>query len=474
MQVTISNLTIQNKPSREAMGKFLCGLQFSTRNLPLNKVRQAIEEGYTFTYLYKDTDFSYKGYDKTKNFRGTNYIIVDIDKCDLSPEEFVQGITHKPTIWHTTFSNLSERKGGKYCFHLIYCLTTTVYGEQNFRQLFDTFTADYADQVDEQARDCHRIVFTSNKSLPNFVYGCSGIVYDPTLFIHDIEDVEAEEVVTPVPTTNTTVREKNTFNLNEDFFTDLMTLGRKEFLRAYMPIYAPHRSTPITEDLVRVAPNGVKYADLRGIDYYEVSSKYRFDPDKGKGQVVKVAIGERQRQLFFDIGLFMEVNPDITKEGLVTAIVHEVWEYYDNSDKELTNARIIQRCAGLWDKRPTMKPTERKFKILETEDMTKRKACGVVKKLFKDEQIGELLDLSATLEDNLKVIPTSKKRLLQFCEEYGLELMTDKERRNERVKEIAQEHPQASLRQLEELCKAEGVAVSRNTIRQVVNFGKLI
>lgn len=468
MQFTLSNLTLQNKPTRDGMGKFLGGLKFSTRNIPLTQVKQAIEEGYTLTYLYKDTDFSYKGYNKTKNYRGTNYIIVDVDKCEQSPEDFVKELTYKPTIYHTTFSNLTERNGGKYCFHLIYCLSQTVYGEDNFRQLFNTFTNDYADQVDDQARDCHRIVFTSNKALPNFEYYCSGIVYDPTLFITDEQAATIEHDTAPQATTpaHDTKKQKNTLNLDEDFFADLMTLGRRDFLRKYLPIYPPQRSTAITEDLVRVAQNGVKFADLRGTDYYEVPSKWRYDTEKGKGQVVKVAIGERQRQLFFDIALFMECNPNITKEGLVTAIVNEVWEFYDNSDKELTNTRLIQRCAGLWDNRPTMKATGRKFKILECEDMSKRKASGVVKKLLKDEEIGNSIDLKATLEENIKLIHTSKKRLIQFCLDYDIKLKTDKEVKQERILSVLTEHPQASLRELEKIFKAEGIQVSYRTLQR--------
>lgn len=479
MRFTISNLSLQNKPTREGMGKFLCGLHFNTRNLPLSQVRQAIEDGYTFTYLYKDDDFSYRGYDKANNYLGTQYIIVDVDKCDICPEDFIQGITYKPTIYHTTFSNLTKRKDNKWCFHLIYCLTDTVYGEDNFRQLFNTFTADYANYVDEAAKDCHRIVFSSNKSLPHFSYGCTGIVYDPSLFIREVVDVVAEDVTDEQATdSKNTIKQKNNFSLDEFFFNDLMTLGRKDFLTKYRLTYPIIRSTPIPEELIRETANGIRYADLRNFDYFEVDSKYRFDPEKGKGQVEKVAIGKRQQQMFFDISLFLEVNPSITKEGLVYAMVNEVWEFYDNSDKEMTNNRIIQRCAGLWDNRPTMKATGRQFKILECQDMNKRTASGVVKKLLKDEEIGSLLDLSLTLEDNLLFlssngVKTTKKRLVQFCDEYGILLLTNKEKRNNRILEFVNENPEASLRQLVQLCEGEGIDVKKDTIKKVLQGGCL-
>ena len=472
MRITISNKTLKDKPQPSGMGNFLGSLQFGTRELKWSHIRESIEKGYTLTYIYKDTDFSYSGYNKKDNYLGTEYIIVDIDKCEISPSEFVKGIHFKPTIWHTTFSNLTERKDNKYCFHLIYCLTEMVYGEKNFATLLETLTSDYTEYVDPNAKDCHRIIFTSNKELPNFEYSCSGILYDPSMFLEDLGDTEDKSEEKELKEIAQT---KNDFQLSEGFFADLMSMGRREFLGKYLFKYPPLRNSVIPEDLIHISHNGITYADLRGFSYYEVPSKYRFDSSKGKGQVKKVQIGERQRQLFIDISLFMQCNPSISKEGLVTAILDEVWQFYDNSDKELTNHRIIELCASLWDSRPKMKATGKKFKILETSNpsMSKMEAVGSIRKLFKDEELGNLLDLSLTVEENLTLLKNNgmgvkRIRLLQFCSEYGISLMTDKDKRNSKIKELRKKFPSASLRELEGICKAMGIDVTRQTITKIL------
>ena len=51
--------------------------------------------------------------DREKNYIGTDFIIIDIDSIDLTMDEVIDRASYKPTIIHTTFSNLTEKKNNK-------------------------------------------------------------------------------------------------------------------------------------------------------------------------------------------------------------------------------------------------------------------------------------------------------------------------------------------------------------------------
>lgn len=82
MLITISNKKTEIKPVNK-------GLFFSTKGknpfkwneveITLDNFKTIVEKGYTITYLLNDiTNLKRKG-----NYRGTQFIAIDIDSCDL-------------------------------------------------------------------------------------------------------------------------------------------------------------------------------------------------------------------------------------------------------------------------------------------------------------------------------------------------------------------------------------------------------
>ena len=184
MKVTYSDKTLTHKPQKWEIGKYFGKkgtanrIQFKTEDLQPEDFEDIISNGHTLSYQVKGND----AMNRKENFIGTDFIVLDIDSTDLTINEVLEKAAYTPTIIHTTFSNLTEQKQNKHCFHLIYCLEETLYGEENFNYAFSHFCEGIENLVDPQAKDCHRITFTSNSNLPNYEYKFLGNTYSASTF----------------------------------------------------------------------------------------------------------------------------------------------------------------------------------------------------------------------------------------------------------------------------------------------------
>ena len=513
MKITIANKKLLSKPlTATEKSQYFKDIQFRTGNFELSTFEKIIENGCTITYLYKDDFFNREKSYMKNNYLGTEFIVVDIDKCDINPIAFVESIKYKPTLLHTTFSNKTEHKENKWCFHLIYCFDTIIYGEDNFNEVFSKLTADYLTYVDKGADDCHRVIFTSNNTLPNYEFHNYGNIYKVNDFISESNIEEYDDldgfftITTSVANIKNTTNlisynnivgnekiattEKNTknyinaFSLDDNFFTDLNTMLRSEFLAKYIydgqnynGKYEYINSSSAKDEQIKNTSDGIIYEDWRYDEYYEVSSKFVFDSCNKKFRINKVNIGQRTNRLIFDCLAFIKVNPNITKEALVTMLVYEVYKFYDNSDKELNNYKIVDIAKYGWELKEKneirITPVKKKFKIIISDNMKKSTAVGVLNKLFKDGEIGDNIDLMLTVEDNIKQmkdngIKITKQRLLKFCEDYQIELYTNKQLRDMKVIQLHEENPSLSYRKLQELCKEHGIKIDYTTIQRII------
>lgn len=496
MTLSISNKTLKVKPAKERMGFFFGKkgtpnrIQFQTKNYEIEDFEKIISSGYTLSYQYKNDDVMG---DRKKNYIGTDFIIIDIDGTDLTMDEVIERATHKPTIIHTTFSNLTERKNYKHCYHLIYCLDETLCGEKNFNDAFNYFSCGIEDLIDQNARDCHRLTFTSNSNLPNYEYRLLGKTYSSlsisNLHRDDSLDDKSNVDVSTVKKNNSSpifnsldnmrVKEKNlteldnSFELDKGFLKDLNSMTRRKFIDHYSSIYEYLTYTP---PIKIENTQGIEYADYTGQEYYEIPSLWRTNQD-GSRERQKIEVGNRTTHLYIETNLFILIKPDISKEHLIYEAVRDIYENYDNSDNQFSNRYILSLVENVWKTRDSFisTPVPRKFKILKfAEGIPKQVCVGMVRKYMKDDSIGSLLDFSLSVEENLiemrKLgVKIKKKRLIQFIKDNHLDdyVWTEKQKREEKVRTIVKNNPNASLRVLSSLCKEHGIKVSREKIRKI-------
>ena len=424
MKVTYSDKTLTHKPQKWEIGKYFGKkgtanrIQFKTEDLQPEDFEDIISNGHTLSYQVKGND----AMNRKENFIGTDFIVLDIDSTDLTINEVLEKAAYTPTIIHTTFSNLTEQKQNQHCYHLIYCLNETLYGEENFNYAFSQFSEGIEDLVDPQAKDCHRITFTSNSKLPNYEYRYLGYTHSaPTK--GDTHSSETNSLVSCFDITDNSSVKKNhstslyysQYNMNEEdknlthqdytygldstFIYDLNNLSRKEFLYQYSTIYDYITYTPPT--VTCETEEGIVYADYRGIDYYELPSLWRVNED-GERKRNKIEIGSRTKQLYVETNLFLLIKPDLTKEHLVYEAVRNVWENYNNTDRQFSNHYILSIIDNIWNNKGsfTSPPIPRNFKILKCPLGMNKPACvGTVRRLLKDESIGNIIDINLSLEE---------------------------------------------------------------------------
>lgn len=509
MKISYSNKTLNVKLKGEQLGRYFGKkdtpnrIQFRTVEYQIEDIEKLVSNGHTLAYQYDGNDIG----DRKNCYVGTDFIIIDIDSTDLTIDEVLDKTTYKPTIIHTTLSNLTESKNNKYCYHLIYCLTETLYGEENFNYAFSHFSSGIEDIIDPKAKDCHRVIFTSNSSLPNYEYRLLGDTYSaPTIgdasndynkynsnisyslnnkgglnnksefsvkkensssIFYSLYNMNEEER----NLTNTS----NSFELSRDFVYYLNKMSRKEFVCHYSTIYEYITFTPPT--ITNTTEDGIVYADYRGMEYYELPSLWKTN-ENGERERKKVEVGGRTTQLYVESNLFLLIKPSITKEHFVYEVVKDVYENYDNTDGQFNNHYILSLVENVWKNRNEFKghPIPKKFKILRYADgKTKMSCVGIVRKLMKDESIGSVIDINLSIEENLTElrkmgIKIKKNRLVKFIKDNNLEdyIRSDKQIREDLIMNIVKTNPTASLRELADICKGQNILVSYETIRKII------
>lgn len=500
MRISIGNKRLEDKPvSQREKGRYFKDLSFKTGEFRNSDFKQIIGQGLTITYLFKDKEFDRSNNYMSVNYVGTQFICVDVDGCDVPPTDFVENIRYKPSIVHTTFSNLTERKNYKYCYHLLYFFDDIIYGEDNFNMVFHMLTDDYYSFVDKDCKDCHRVIFTSNSSFSDYVYRDYDLTYKVDDFIKkkydDISDffsssTEKEYCKKTVSQDKSTIssinlssetkilQEDNKFSLNDGFWNDLYSLKRSGFIEKYSMTYPYFRETCVDQDKY---VNG--YADLRDMDYYDVpTSRWRWDVKNNRPYIPKVEKGNRNKMLWVDAVCLMKIKPDITREHLIYLLIAEVYKNFDNEDEQMSNWFIVNKAKEVWDKIDNLnaRPLKKSFKIdkhywLE-KGYTNQDWLLVSKIIMKEmrcQDFGDMYDLSLTVEQNVAMfceydIKTTKRTLVKWCEENDIPYETDKQRRDRMVMAVFNEEPCRSSREIAALCEQMGIKVSHATVVKII------
>lgn len=488
MKVTIStNKFFERKPNANEIGKELSDAEFETIDIKPSDFSTIVEKGCVLSCNCNSVKYDYH-YDKKSNYKGIQFVLIDVDECDLSIDEILNRMKYKPTVVHSSYSHLNENKQFKNCYHLYFFLDEEIEGIENYTKLFNIFSEGIEDILDCNVKCPQRIVFTNHKNNDHFEYHQNETIYKIKDFLNvnenklrNLNDVinSAKNYSTHILLHDHSICEgeknaeqlENHYNIDNDFFNDLNSLKRSELVDKYFPIYPFFRESEYKID------NSKSYIDLRNQDYYEVFNKTRFDGDKGKFVKKKVKNGNRHHQLFLDAIQFKAANPSISIEGLILALVNEVLNYYDNSDKEMNNKLIIQTALNVFNGDYKASKSKKKIKVNKSyfyeNECSIQKKIGVAKRDFKDDAIGEVIDLNLSLEDNLDVIRKNgislkKKRLVEFCERYNIKLKINKEIRDDKIIDLYNSNKDLSIAKLETICKMNGIDVSQDTIERII------
>ena len=219
---------------------------------------------------------------------------------------------------------------------------------------------------------------------------------------------------------------------DKDFLLDMEELRPREILDKYGDRYRYFDHTELHFE------NG--YA-LIPKDYQEIYRSWYFATfEKNNGEIQKIPTVKKQRdgngrrKKLFIAGLIMKkILPSITYEHLLYNLIYEVYYYYDNTDKVLNNSTLKSIAKGViqtpYEKIQLKSKNKKKFvvdKAYCAENGLKPNSFkNTVRKMLKDEEIGDVYDCTMSVKENLCVlndmgIKVGKTKLYDWCKRNGI------------------------------------------------------
>lgn len=223
------------------------------------------------------------------------------------------------------------------------------------------------------------------------------------------------------------------------------------------------------------------YADLRTEDYYVVpSAQYTYDTIHKRPVIYKVPDERSMPVLRQDGEAFMKIISRITKEYLVYLLVTEIHKNFMNTDGSLSNQVILGVAEDIWKHRDNLRiqPVKKKFIIDKDYWLSQGisdwlEVTRIIQKKIRHNDLDSAYDHSKTLEENLKElknfgISIKRKAVIEWLDENGYSYTTDKDYKEMVVLFLYEEDKTRSCKDLEKLCRKEGVSLHYKTICKII------
>ena len=163
--------------------------KFHEVNISIEEYADKIVNGYAFCHLFYCPNGNYleNTEKKGENYVGANVIVFDLDDSPFDKEYYQENLTLKPSIIYNTFTHnviSKDKKTGverqMKKIRFVYILDRVVYGEENYKALYDNLKSSIKNDIGEIETDNHQ------KNPIQFYYGTShkdiivtNILYSP-------------------------------------------------------------------------------------------------------------------------------------------------------------------------------------------------------------------------------------------------------------------------------------------------------
>ena len=330
-------------------------LRYQTKEVTIDELGDYITEGYCFTHTFKEVsaDGTFGCKEKTiKNFKSSNTLFIDVDDSNVTAEDFFSTITPQPTILYTTPSNLT---GEKNRYRLVYIFEDLIFSNDVYRCLVNSISNCIKQFYPDFVFDCTSI----NVSQQMGGNGSGSCLMYKSYNLFNLNDFQEWYC----SSTNYKKEERNDIiNRNAVGYEEKdIEITDKEFerrfweinvedsadalLRDYKDIYYISDTTQVDEDIAYISLS----------NYTEISRRYYMDKHEELGyyipRPVKIKEGNRERILFSNALLRLRINPDMSFENLLYAMVYERQVWIDNKDGEMTNKVLYKVAKGAYTKR---------------------------------------------------------------------------------------------------------------------------
>ncbi|MCI6392926.1 MAG: hypothetical protein MR822_00345 [Bacteroidales bacterium] len=406
-------------------------IKYKQWSLTIDELTRLIKYGYCFCHCFNTRSNAFGLNEKTDtNFREANMVFVDIDDCIISMSDFVTKLSHKPTIAYTTPNNHSEKSNYLYRFRLCYIIESPIKDIDTYKRVYEGIMQHLSKDVEGFVckDNCGRSPsqqFSGNGSGNCEVYA-SNIIYDSQrLAISETKIVQQIEC-------NKRRNAEVVANDNQ-MLSDLSVMRSSDFIAKYRTIYSFFESTPLEyHDGYAILPKD--YTMIKRAWYWDDFNK-KDGTVKYFGRPKRLRDGDnRKKKLYTSALIRKQILPSVSFEHLLFNLVWDREQYYDNSDNELNNNRLIDICRRVIAtpleeiklKRYRPKEYEVDKEYCREHGITPNEMKNRVKRQLKDMEIGESYDCSMSVSENLIMlkelgVKVGKSRLYEWCRENGIE-----------------------------------------------------
>lgn len=428
-------------------------VEYQRQSITVEEFALLIKEGYCFCHSFKTNGILFGlSEKKDANFLSADMVFVDIDDSDIVMNDYVGRLSKKPTLYYTTPNNHTEKSNYKYRFRLCYLFCLPIYTVETYHSLYDGIAESIRKDIqDVEIKDncgrtpsqqfsgnakaeCELYVTDNVFSHSDFPYQSNNVSFSSSLSISNGNLSNSAK-----KDDDTVIGVKDLIIADKSFISDINTLSPYDLIDKYRTKYRYFTHTELHfQDGYALIPSD--YQEIYRQTYMDSFIKNNGDEIKFSA-VKKLRDGDNRRKKLYIAGLIMKkILPNITFENLLYNLICERTYYYDNSDRVLSNkvlANIARNVVNI--------PLE---KIQLQSKRKKRKFCvdksycamlGIlpnamknkVRKMLKDEEIGNAYDCSLSVAENLAAfkemdISVGKSKLYQWCKENGINTKGEK------------------------------------------------
>lgn len=443
-------------------------VEYQRQSITVAEFGQLIKKGHCFCHSFKTKEQVFGlSEKKDRNFLSADMVFIDIDDSDVEMNDFVGRLYKKPTLYYTTPNNHTEKSNYKYRFRLCYLFSLPIYTVETYHSLYDGIAESIKKDIQEvEIKDnCGRTPsqqFSGNAKAECELYVTDNVflhsdfpfLNNNALFSSSLSISNGKLLKSAKKDNDAVIEVEDLVIADRGFISDVNSLSPYDLIDKYRTKYRYFTHTELHyQDEYALIPS----------DYQEIFRQTYMDSFiKDNGDEIKFSVvkklrdGDNRRKKLYIAGLIMKkILPSITFEHLLYNLICERTYYYDNSDRVLSNkvlANIARNVVNTLLEKIQLqsKRKKRKFEVDKSycamHGISPNAMKNKVRKMLKDEEIGNAYDCSLSVSENLAAIKdmeicVGKSKLYQWCKENGINTKGMK-------KEVCNHNPYAELQEV--------------------------
>lgn len=428
-------------------------VEYQRQSITVEEFALLIKEGYCFCHSFKTNGILFGlSEKKDANFLSADMVFVDIDDSDIVMNDYMGRLSKKPTLYYTTPNNHTEKSNYKYRFRLCYLFCLPIYTVETYHSLYDGIAESIRKDIqDVEIKDncgrtpsqqfsgnakaeCELYVTDNVFSHSDFPYQSNNVSFSSSLSISNGNLSKSAK-----KDDDTVIGVKDLIIADKSFISDINTLSPYDLIDKYRTKYRYFTHTELHfQDGYALIPSD--YQEIYRQTYMDSFIKNNGDEIKFSA-VKKLRDGDNRRKKLYIAGLIMKnILPNITFENLLYNLICERTYYYDNSDRVLSNkvlANIARNVVNIPLEKIQLQSKRKKRKFCVDKSycamlgISPNAMKNKVRKMLKDEEIGNAYDCSLSVAENLAAfkemdISVGKSKLYQWCKENGINTKGEK------------------------------------------------